>query len=156
MLFLRYLLLFTGWGLLAAAAINVFKNLTRLSSITASCDLWLQAPYPDFHRDRKAPPRNRHQPVALSRKTATELDHCNMGVSCGLAAAHPRCRHSGGAQRDGWHQSEPDRGDTPRNLVSGRSFSFHQCDQRFRRCLTDCHLRCFPVKLETTVSFHPW
>ena len=30
MLFLRYLLLFTGWGLLAAAAINVFKNLYRV------------------------------------------------------------------------------------------------------------------------------
>jgi regulator of protease activity HflC (stomatin/prohibitin superfamily) len=30
MLFLRYLLLFTGWGLLAAAAIEVFKNLYRV------------------------------------------------------------------------------------------------------------------------------
>src|SRR5260221_1624213 len=30
MLFLRYLLLFTGWGLLAAAAINVFKNLYQV------------------------------------------------------------------------------------------------------------------------------
>jgi regulator of protease activity HflC (stomatin/prohibitin superfamily) len=30
MLFLRYLLLFTGWGLLAAAAIDVFKNLYRV------------------------------------------------------------------------------------------------------------------------------
>jgi regulator of protease activity HflC (stomatin/prohibitin superfamily) len=30
MLFLRYLLLFTGWGLLAAAAANVFKNLYQV------------------------------------------------------------------------------------------------------------------------------
>ncbi len=30
MLFLRYLLLFTGWGLLAAAAIEVFKNLYQV------------------------------------------------------------------------------------------------------------------------------
>lgn len=30
MLFLRYLLLFTGWGLLAAAAIDVFKNLYQV------------------------------------------------------------------------------------------------------------------------------
>jgi regulator of protease activity HflC (stomatin/prohibitin superfamily) len=30
MLFLRYLLLFTGWGLLAAAAVNVFKNLYQV------------------------------------------------------------------------------------------------------------------------------
>ena len=30
MLFLKYLLLFTGWGLLAAAAIEVFKNLYKV------------------------------------------------------------------------------------------------------------------------------
>ena len=30
MLFLRYLLLFTGWGLLAAAALNVCKNLYQV------------------------------------------------------------------------------------------------------------------------------
>jgi regulator of protease activity HflC (stomatin/prohibitin superfamily) len=30
MLFLRYLLLFTGWGLLTAAAVNVFKNLYQV------------------------------------------------------------------------------------------------------------------------------
>ena len=30
MLFLKYLLLFTGWGLLAAAAIEVFRNLYKV------------------------------------------------------------------------------------------------------------------------------
>ena len=52
-------------------------------------------------------------PWPVRGKTATELDRCPMGVSCGLAAAHSRCRHSGGARRDGRHQSEPDRRDAP-------------------------------------------
>ena len=30
-----------------------------------------------------------------TRGIATELDRCQTGVSCGLAAAHLRCRHSG-------------------------------------------------------------
>jgi hypothetical protein len=29
----------------------------------------------------------------------------------------------------------------------------HQCNQWFRRCFPDCHLRCFPVKLKVTFSF---
>jgi len=29
----------------------------------------------------------------------------------------------------------------------------HQCNQWFRRCFPDCHLRCFPVKLKVTVIF---
>jgi hypothetical protein len=33
-------------------------------------------------------------------KTATELDDCPMGVSCGLAVTHSRYWHSGGAQRN--------------------------------------------------------
>lgn len=32
------------------------------------------------------------------RGIATELDRCQTGVFCGLAAAHLRCRHSGGVE----------------------------------------------------------
>jgi hypothetical protein len=39
-----------------------------------------------------------------SRGIATELDRCQTGVSCGLAAAHLRCQHSGGAERSGRHR----------------------------------------------------
>jgi hypothetical protein len=39
-----------------------------------------------------------------TRGIATELDRCQTGVSCGLAAAHLRCRHSGGAERSGRHR----------------------------------------------------
>jgi hypothetical protein len=39
-----------------------------------------------------------------SRGIVTELDRCQTGVSCGLAAAHLRCRHCGGAERSGRHR----------------------------------------------------
>src|SRR4029077_1460593 len=65
---------------------------------------------------------NAINPWRAREKTATELDHCQMGVSCGLAAAHSLCRHSGGAQRDGRHQSEPDRREAPGILYPGVHF----------------------------------
>jgi len=49
------------------------------------------------------------------RGIATELDGCQTGVSCGLAAAQLRCRHSGGAQAKWTAQSEPDRRDALRH-----------------------------------------
>ena len=67
---------------------------------------------------------NAINPWRARGKAATELDHCQMGVSYGLAAAHSRCRHSGGAQRDGRHQSEPDRRDAPRHFVSRRALRY--------------------------------
>ncbi len=49
------------------------------------------------------------------RGIATELDRCQTGVSCGLAAAYLRCRHSGGDGAKWAAQSEPDRRDAPRH-----------------------------------------
>jgi hypothetical protein len=39
-----------------------------------------------------------------SRGIVTELDRCQTCVSCGLAAAHLRCRHCGGAERSERHR----------------------------------------------------
>lgn len=48
-----------------------------------------------------------------SRGIATELDRCQTGVSCGLAAAYLRCRHSGGAERSGRHRVSQTAGTRP-------------------------------------------
>src|SRR6478609_1538200 len=52
------------------------------------------------------------------RGTATELDRCQTGVSCGLAAAHLRCRHSGGAERSGRHRVSQTAGTRPGTFAS--------------------------------------
>lgn len=52
------------------------------------------------------------------RASATELDHCQVGVSCGLAAAHSCCAHSGGAQRDGRHRVSQTAGNALRHALS--------------------------------------
>jgi hypothetical protein len=54
-----------------------------------------------------------------SRGIATELDRCQTGVSCGLAAAHLRCRHSGGAERSGRHRVSQTAGTRPGNRYYG-------------------------------------
>lgn len=53
------------------------------------------------------------------RGIATELDRCQTGVSCGLAAAHLRCRHSGGAGRIGRHRVSQTAGTRPGNRHYG-------------------------------------
>jgi len=52
------------------------------------------------------------------RGTATELDRCQTGVFCGLAAAHLRCRHSGGAERSGRHRVSQTAGTRPGTVAS--------------------------------------
>jgi hypothetical protein len=54
-----------------------------------------------------------------TRGIATELDRCQTGVSCGLAAAHLRCRHSGGAERSGRHRVSQTAGTRPGNRYYG-------------------------------------
>jgi len=54
-----------------------------------------------------------------ARGIATELDRCQTGVSCGLAAAHLRCRHSGGAERSGRHRVSQTAGTRPGNRCYG-------------------------------------
>ena len=49
------------------------------------------------------------------RGIATELDRCQTGVSCGLAAAQLRYRHSGGAERSGRHRVSQTAGTRPGN-----------------------------------------
>ncbi len=52
-----------------------------------------------------------------SRGIATELDRCQTGVSCGLAAAQLRCRHSGGAERSGRHRVSQTAGTRPGTIA---------------------------------------
>jgi len=52
------------------------------------------------------------------RGIATELDRCQTGVSCGLAAAHLRCWHSGGAERSERHRVSQTAGTRPRQSSS--------------------------------------
>jgi len=52
-----------------------------------------------------------------ARGIATELDRCQTGVSCGLAAAHLRCRHMWWCRAKRAAQSEPDRRDAPRQSL---------------------------------------
>jgi len=52
------------------------------------------------------------------RGIATELDRCQTGVSCGLAAAHLRFRHSGGAERSGRHRVSQTAGARPGTVAS--------------------------------------
>ena len=53
-----------------------------------------------------------------ARGIATELDRCQTGVSCGLAAAHLRCRHSGGAEQSGRHRVSQTAGTRPGTVAS--------------------------------------
>lgn len=68
MLFLKYLLLFTGWGLLVAAAVNVFKNLYQIVQYHRQLRPIAPAFCPALHRGRKAPLRERHRLMAFSWK----------------------------------------------------------------------------------------
>lgn len=95
----------TVQGLLATIDINAFKNIY---------------PVVQYHRLLRpiAPgslPGISSGPEGVSAEPPTtccasvekpqfELDHCQTGVSCGLAAAHSRCQHSGGARRNGRHR----------------------------------------------------
>lgn len=68
MLFLRYLLLFTGWGLLAAAAINVFKNLYHVVQYHRQLRHIAPGSVSGPSSGPEGAPRNCHQPVALPWK----------------------------------------------------------------------------------------
>jgi hypothetical protein len=61
---------------------------------------------------------NATHPLA-PRGIATELDRCQTGVSCGLAAAHLRCRRSGGVERCERHRVSRTAGTRPGNRYYG-------------------------------------
>jgi hypothetical protein len=132
MLFVRYLLLFTSWGLLAAAAINVFKNLYQVVQYhrqlrhIAPCSLSGLSSGPEGaprSGQLRAPDTRRSLRVAGWEVMALPWKNRNRtGPLQNGRFLRPGCRSSlllafGGAQRDGWHQSEPDCRNASRHFV---------------------------------------
>src|SRR5579864_2861301 len=72
------------------------------------------------------------------RRTAPELDNCEVDAARGLAAHHSCYRDRGGSQRNGRHQSEPGLGHASGHVlairlrIAGLSADLHRKDQRTR------------------------
>jgi hypothetical protein len=120
MLLLKYLLRLTGWGLLIASAVTACKNFYQVVQYHRQ----LRRMAPGSLSGTSSGPEGASSRPPSTHGASMEKPRLNwttapMGVSRGLAAAHSRCRHSGGARRDGRHQSETDRGDAPRHFASG-------------------------------------
>ena len=121
MLLLKYLLMIIGWGLVGWAAAIAVNNLNKVVQ---------------YHRRL----RTHIAPESVPVKPQLDWATAKWAFLGGLAAAFSRCGHSGGAQRDGWRQSEPDLGDTSKHALSRRALdhaagrlSCHQRSARLRQ-----------------------
>jgi len=113
MLLLKYLLIITGWGLLAWAAAIALNNFDKVVQYHRRTRLHM-APVPGALTRALCGRVKDNPPV----KPQPELDNCQMDGPRGLAAPHSCQGHRGGAQRDRRHQSEPDLGDASRHSAS--------------------------------------